>query len=153
MEFGIFNLMGSRDPAKPTEQTFAEVAEQDGLQISLPMARAIMMEDNGPAVAYHLGQNPEEAARIAAIPDPLRQTVEMGKIFAALAPATEPRQQAQPSKAPPPVNPLRRSASPAVAKTLREIGDDPDGMAAYAAERLPQLRSERLPGGTFGRQH
>ena len=28
MEFGIFNLMGSRDPAKPSAQTFAEVAEQ-----------------------------------------------------------------------------------------------------------------------------
>ena len=28
MEFGIFNLMGSRDPAKPSAQTFSEVAEQ-----------------------------------------------------------------------------------------------------------------------------
>ncbi len=31
MEFGIFNLMGSRDPSKPTAQTFAEVAEQTRL--------------------------------------------------------------------------------------------------------------------------
>ena len=31
MEFGIFNLMGSRDPAKPTAQTFSEVAEQTKL--------------------------------------------------------------------------------------------------------------------------
>ncbi len=28
MEYGIFNLMGSRDPAKPTAEVFAEVAEQ-----------------------------------------------------------------------------------------------------------------------------
>src|SRR5687768_4179586 len=28
MEFGIFNLMGSRDPAKPAAQVFSEVAEQ-----------------------------------------------------------------------------------------------------------------------------
>src|SRR5499433_4543311 len=28
MEFGIFNLMGSRDPAKPTAKVFGEVAEQ-----------------------------------------------------------------------------------------------------------------------------
>ena len=28
MDFGIFNLMGSRDPAKPTAQVFGEVAEQ-----------------------------------------------------------------------------------------------------------------------------
>ena len=27
MEFGIFNLMGSRDPAKPTVEVFAEVLE------------------------------------------------------------------------------------------------------------------------------
>src|SRR5271166_4809679 len=31
MEFGIFNLMGSRDPAKPTAEVFAEVAEQSRL--------------------------------------------------------------------------------------------------------------------------
>ena len=31
MEFGIFNLMGSRDPAKPTAEVFAEVAEQTRL--------------------------------------------------------------------------------------------------------------------------
>jgi len=31
MEFGIFNLMGSRDPSKPTAQTFGEVAEQTKL--------------------------------------------------------------------------------------------------------------------------
>ena len=31
MEFGIFNLMGSRDPEKPTVEVFAEVAEQTRL--------------------------------------------------------------------------------------------------------------------------
>src|SRR6195256_2676520 len=31
MEFGIFNLMGARDPAKPSAQVFAEVAEQTRL--------------------------------------------------------------------------------------------------------------------------
>ena len=31
MELGIFNLMGSRDPAKPTAEVFAEVAEQTRL--------------------------------------------------------------------------------------------------------------------------
>src|SRR6266850_6013305 len=31
MEFGILNLMGSRDPAKPTVEVFAEVAEQTRL--------------------------------------------------------------------------------------------------------------------------
>src|SRR5687768_13925511 len=31
MDFGIFNLMGSRDPDKPTAQVFGEVAEQTKL--------------------------------------------------------------------------------------------------------------------------
>jgi hypothetical protein len=38
MEFGIFNLMGSRDPAKPTVEVFAEVAEQTGLADELGYA-------------------------------------------------------------------------------------------------------------------
>ena len=28
MELGIFNLMGSRDPAKPTAEVFGEVVDQ-----------------------------------------------------------------------------------------------------------------------------
>ena len=31
MEFGIFNLMGSRDPEKTTAEVLAEVAEQTRL--------------------------------------------------------------------------------------------------------------------------
>jgi alkanesulfonate monooxygenase SsuD/methylene tetrahydromethanopterin reductase-like flavin-dependent oxidoreductase (luciferase family) len=40
MEFGIFNLMGSRDPAKPTVEVFAEVAEQTRLADELGYAIA-----------------------------------------------------------------------------------------------------------------
>src|SRR5262249_32331841 len=35
MDFGIFNLMGSRDPDKPTAQVFGEVAEQTRLADAL----------------------------------------------------------------------------------------------------------------------
>jgi hypothetical protein len=42
MEFGIFNLMGSRDPEKPTAEVFSEVAEQTRLaEISLPPVRRV----------------------------------------------------------------------------------------------------------------
>src|SRR4051794_35585452 len=44
MEFGIFNLMGSRDPAKPTAQIFAEVAEQTKLADELGYAIAWFAE-------------------------------------------------------------------------------------------------------------
>ena len=40
MEFGIFNLMGSRDPAKQTAEVFAEVAEQTRLADELGYAIA-----------------------------------------------------------------------------------------------------------------
>lgn len=145
---------------------FAEIVEADNLAISSPMAAAIMTDENGPEVAYYLGQHPEEATRIAsmtvpgmvfppghpnagqAVPDVQRQLVEMGKIFAAISATPAPR-LAVPT-APPPITPVRRGSGPAVNRTIREIGDDPDGMAEYAAQRIPQLRAERKPGGVFG---
>jgi len=44
MEFGIFNLMGSRDPEKPTVEVFAEVAEQTRLADELGYAIAWFAE-------------------------------------------------------------------------------------------------------------
>src|SRR5277367_6908964 len=44
MEFGIFNLMGSRDPEKPTGEVFAEVAEQTRLADRLGYAIAWFAE-------------------------------------------------------------------------------------------------------------
>src|SRR5438132_13148919 len=44
MEFGIFNLMGSRDPEKPTAEVFTEVAEQTRLADELGYAIAWFAE-------------------------------------------------------------------------------------------------------------
>ena len=44
MEFGIFNLMGSRTPEKPTAEVFAEVAEQTRLADELGYAIAWFAE-------------------------------------------------------------------------------------------------------------
>jgi alkanesulfonate monooxygenase SsuD/methylene tetrahydromethanopterin reductase-like flavin-dependent oxidoreductase (luciferase family) len=44
MEFGIFNLMGSRDPAKPAAQVLGEVAEQTKLADELGYATAWFAE-------------------------------------------------------------------------------------------------------------
>jgi hypothetical protein len=44
MEYGIFNLMGSRDPEKPTVEVFAEVAEQTRLADELGYAIAWFAE-------------------------------------------------------------------------------------------------------------
>jgi len=35
VEFGIFNLMGARDPRTPTAQVFAEVVEKVALAVAL----------------------------------------------------------------------------------------------------------------------
>ena len=51
MEFGIFNLMGSRDPEKPTAEIFGEVAEQTRLADELGYAIAWFAEHHSPITA------------------------------------------------------------------------------------------------------
>jgi hypothetical protein len=55
------------------------VARNPGIRITEEMAEVIRDLDSGPEIAYHLGKNPAEAARIAAL-SPHRQAVELGKL-------------------------------------------------------------------------
>lgn len=84
---------------------FHEVATNPDVPISPAMAEAIADSETGADVAYWLGKNPAEAARIAAMP-PARQQREIGRlearVEAELRGAT--RQQ---SAAPTPPNTLR----------------------------------------------
>lgn len=76
------------------------VANNPDLTITPNMANVIFESDLGPQVAYHLGQNPAEARRIAALPD-YRQAAELGKLEAKLSqPAVPP-----PARTPPPPPP------------------------------------------------
>jgi hypothetical protein len=100
---------------------FAEVAERDDVQISEPMAMTIAHTENGPAVAYHLGKNPTEAARIARLP-PAMQVYEIGRL-AERTKLTAPR-RAQPQQ-----------------QTPRE-----ETMDQYAARRSKELAAARRPG-------
>ena len=113
--------------AKPD---FAAVVENPAVQISPPMAAAIMQMEQGADVAYHLGKNPAEAARIAALP-PLNAVFELGRLAASLAAPTAPKI----SRAPDPIRPVG-GASPAVTPALADLDMD-----AYAARRREQLRS------------
>ena len=54
MEFGIFNLMGSREAEKPAQQTFAEVAEQTKLADELGYTIAWFAEHHAHAHRGHL---------------------------------------------------------------------------------------------------
>lgn len=62
---------------------FKEVAEGNHT-VSNDMALAILHANNGADVAYYLGQNPEESARIATLP-PVAQGLQIGMIASRLA--------------------------------------------------------------------
>ena len=68
-----------------------------------PFSVAIMREENGADVAYHLGKNPKEAMRIVKL-DPVDQILAIGRLAAKLS--SEPPVVKQPSKAPPPITPV-----------------------------------------------
>jgi hypothetical protein len=90
---------------KAREAEFSKVADdyQDvvfnpSLSISQTMAEIATEMDDGPAVLYYLGKNPDIADRIATLP-PLSAAREMGRIEAKLASAPKPDKV---SKAPTP---------------------------------------------------
>lgn len=81
------------------------VARSPNVQITPSMAEVIYDSEAGPEIAYHLGKNPAEAARIAALPA-IRQAAELGRLEAKIsAPKPLPKQP------PAPVNPVSAIAA------------------------------------------
>lgn len=111
---------------------YEELAESEDLQISVPMAAAILNDEDGPAIAYYLGQNPDEAERISKITSGPKQIAELGRIAQRLAykPAT-------PTK-PAPIRPLKAGSETAVTKSPSEMS-----MEEYGAMRNRKLANER----------
>lgn len=115
-----------------------------GLPVSVLMAEAITEADNPAAIAYYLGQNPDEAARIAAL-SPSGVSRAIGRIEAKLESQAAPaavEQARQPetktvTKAPPPVTTL--SGAPPVVKDLTEMS-----MADYDAQRRKERKARGL---------
>lgn len=68
---------------RASKPDFDSVALNPRLPVTPTMAQAIHESDLGPEVLYHLGSNPQEAARISALSIP-RQAAELGRIEAAL---------------------------------------------------------------------
>ena len=87
---------------------FEAVTEADNLPIDYPTAHAMIAAANGPDIAYHLGKNPAEAARISKL-SPALQVFEVGMLSAKLA-STPP---VRVSNAPAPITPLQASREPA----------------------------------------
>lgn len=73
------------EEARNKYDDFEQVAYNPRLPITDTMAEAIQASDIGPDIAYYLGSNPKEAARIADLKSPVLQAKELGKIEAKLA--------------------------------------------------------------------
>ena len=99
------------EDARSKYDDFEQVAYNPKLPISTAMAETIQASDIGPDIAYYLGSNPKEAARIAALKSPILQAKEIGKIEAKMA--SEPVLK-KTTSAPPPIAPIsgRGSGAP-----------------------------------------
>ena len=104
------------EQARQAYEDFDDVVQDPDLPISQAMAEAIMRSSNGADVAYYLGKNPDQAARIASL-DPFSAAVEIGRIAATVV-RPQPRKT---SNAPPPIQPVGARATPVT---------DPDKMSA-----------------------
>ena len=115
-------------------EDFMDVAFADDVPITIPMTHSIMVADNGPQIAYHLGQNKAEAVRISQL-DPVLQAMEIGKLSVKLSapPPAAPR----PAPKPRPITPIGQGTSPS-AKSADEMS-----MAEYAASRAASLQFGR----------
>lgn len=123
----VESFKSRREVALAEIPDYVEVAEAEGVQISLPMRDAILTADNGPQIAYHLGKNPTEAERISKL-SPGEQFFELGRISAKLSAPKE----ARVTQVPEPIKPLGTRASASV--------KDPGEMSMdeYAAYRKAQ---------------
>lgn len=87
------------------EKEFPDYAEKvlnnPALVCTEDMALAMATAENGHKVAYFLGNNPGEAARIASL-HPMQQAIEVGRLEARLTTAT----QKKTTSAPPPIKPV-----------------------------------------------
>lgn len=101
------------------------------LQPNNPLVMAIMREENGADVAYFLGKNPKEASKLMGL-DPIDQILSVGRLAAKIA--SEPPVAKQPSKAPPPIEPVSAKA----AVPTDEITGDED-MKTFIRKREKQL--------------
>lgn len=113
---------------------YVEVAEAENLTVSEPMVAAMMQSDNGTDVAYYLGQNPDEAERIAKLPNVGQHFMEIGRIAERLA--NPPRRERRP---PAPIEPIDTSSNTA------DDSEAEPSMEAYASRRLKQLQEAKRP--------
>ena len=118
---------------------FHEVAESPDVFVSIPVSHAIMHSDNGPAIQYYLGSNPDEAKRIMKLPPPL-QLVELGKIESRLTVDVAPAPETETKPAPRTISAASKPITPLSAGSVSSIQKDPQSMSMdeYKAYRRGQ---------------
>ena len=123
------------------EQLARGVAKQH--PTALAIAEFVQLSDQGPAIAYFLGQHPEEHQRLAALP-PAVALVELGSLVGRPQPAAAPAQPVTPpvSSAPKPPTTLgTKSTGPVDPIESAVVADDfPAYRAARLRERTANLR-------------
>ena len=123
-----------RDRFVETHPDYPETVETNALAITDVMAALIARHPSGPAVAYHLGKNRDEAARIAQL-DPTSQAAEFGRLTALVG--TEPA--------------AARRTSPAPAQPRDQqgryvgTGRGEEDMNTYAERRTAEIIAARSP--------
>jgi hypothetical protein len=137
-----------REKAREKYSDYTEVAESPQVNVSIPVAHAILHSEHGPDIAYHLGKNPAEAERISKLPPPL-QLVELGLIVARLqGPATSVQVDAATVQASPPV----KSQAPKPGKPLASGSDNSTknieemSVEEYAEVYRNRPENKRRPG-------
>lgn len=122
---------------------FDEVAFDDLVPVTDAMAHAVTRHKVGAEIAYYLGSNPAEAARISRLETPLEQVMAIGEIGARLAgkqsageEETETKSAAPPSRAPKPPTPVKRPSSTAVP----DLNDPKLDIKEWLKARNAQLR-------------
>lgn len=125
------------DKFKETHPDYSEVAESPDVSVSMPMAHAIAHSEHGPALAYHLGQNPDEAKRISQLP-PVAQLMELGKLEVKLT--TSPAKPV--SAAPKPITPNK----PASESVSSSFDPETSSMDEYAKDFQKREAAKRRPG-------
>ena len=121
------NWNAQMDSISDKYDDFDEVISNPSVRITESMTLAIMESDKGGEIAYFLGKNPNEAARIADLPllSQVREIDKLGNRF-----------KSTKSNAPDPINPVKGSDS--AIKDISKMTPD-----EYRAYRLKQM-AEKL---------
>ena len=120
---------------------FDSVVNNPSLQISKTMYEAMRESEVGEQIAYHLGKNPAEAARIAAL-SPIASIREIGKLEAKLSIMPPPAQTLKPSNAPAPPAVVGGSSGGTV-KDTSKMNDD-EWFEWEKTERLKKLQAQTI---------